>query len=134
MCTREELKSLLHELLFHVDRLAFLSATSQFQNENNQKDALKYLSYCEQRNFSLRNEYELARFKTIFRFQKAYLRYLIFSSDPYTEIIVPLPETLSSLALFIINIINKYVPQHSTMYMTSRTIVDFLQVRYYIDS
>lgn len=120
MCSREELKQLLYELLYRLDQVAYLGARTQFKEE------------CNSQRISLQNDKMQcgngnARFEKILRFQKAYIRYFVFASDPYTEFIVPL--TSSSLALFITNILSQDGPVQSTSpFHTSRTIIDFLQV------
>lgn len=124
MCTRDEIKFLLKELLQRVDQVALLSARMQFNEE------------CESRKLYTHSVAEPSaprnadiRFGEILRFQKAYLRYFVFANDQYTELIVPL--SISSLSMFISNIIPQ-TPKPSTppVFQTSRTIVEFLQVNY----
>lgn len=124
MCSRVELRQLLDELLLRVDQVAYLGARTQFRDEcNNIKthsflDGIESISQIGSGN---------TRFECILRFQRAYIRYFVFASDPYTEFIVPL--TSSSLALFITNILSRDGPTQSPVaYHTSRTIVEFLQV------
>lgn len=124
MCTREEIKFLLKELLQRIDRVALLSARVQFNEEcESQKTYTHYNHVVElpvPRNADI-------RFGEILRYQKAYLRYMVFANDPYTELVVPL--SISSLSLFITNIISQ-TPKPSTppIFQTSRTIIEFLQV------
>lgn len=121
MCSREELKQLLYELLFRVNQVAYLSARTQFTDECNSLNTRKHVINHDKSQSGDGN----ARFERILRFQKAYIRYFVFSSDPYTEFIVPL--TSSSLALFITNILSRD-GQSPLAYHTSRTIIEFLQV------
>lgn len=106
MCTREEIKFLVKELLRRIDQVALLGARVQFNEE------------CDTQN----------RFAEILRFQKAYLRYFVFANDPYTELVVPI--TISSLALFIANITSQN-PSSPPIAQTSRTIIEFLQVIFF---
>lgn len=124
MCSREELKQLLHELLYRLDQVAYLGARTQFKDECNSLSSQTYLEYHGKCQFTNGN----IRFESILRFQKAYIRYFVFSSDPYTEFIVPL--TSSSLALFITNILSRDGNGQTELppYHTSRTIIEFLQV------
>lgn len=119
MCSRGELKQLLYELLFRVDQVAYLGARTQFNEECNANSH----RYSEKNPIGNGN----LRFENILRFQKAYMRYFVFASDPYTDFIVPL--TSSSLALFITNILSRDGPMQSPgIYHTSRSIIEFLQV------
>lgn len=123
MCSREELKQLLYELLFRVDQVAYLGARRQFTEDCNNLHSQRHAGCNEKNAMGNGNE----RFENILRFQKAYIRYYVFASDPYTEFIVPL--TSSSLALFITNILSRDGPMQSpVIYHTSRTIIEFLQV------
>lgn len=122
MCSREELRQLLHELLYRMDQVAYLGARTQFNEECNNIKSQNFSAYNDKSHIGNGN----ARFENILRFQKAYIRYFVFASDPYTEFIVPL--TSSSLALFITNILSQDGPSQSPVYHTSRTIIEFLQV------
>lgn len=123
MCSREELKKLLYELLYRLDQVAYLGARTQFKDECNHSNSQNNSGYNGKSQFSNGN----IRFENILRFQKAYIRYFVFASDPYTEFIVPL--TSSSLALFITNILSRESVQTATVpYHTSRSIIEFLQV------
>lgn len=132
MCSSTELKFLLHELLRRVDQVALLSARAQF---NEECDSKKYLtsSYQAVSNAITPAATANKRFGEILRFQKAYLRYFVFSNDPCTEIVVPL--SISSLSLFITSVISR-IPNRFPVSpaQTSRTIVTFLQVCYSCNS
>lgn len=123
MCSRSELRQLLHELLFRLDQVAYLGARTQFSEECSQLESLNFSTHIDKYHSGNGN----TRFENILRFQKAYIRFFVFAADPYTEFIVPL--TSSSLALFITNILSQDGPtQLPVAYHTSRTIVEFLQV------
>lgn len=122
MCSREELRQLLFELLYRLDQVAFLGARRQFSEESSNL-TLKNKNVSA----ALKMGRDTARFEKILRFHKAYIRYFVFASDPYTEFIVPLGS--SSLALFMTNILSRDGPMSSPIgYHTSRTIIEFLQV------
>lgn len=123
MCSRSELRQLLHELLFRLDQVAYLGARTQFGEECSNLKTHNISAHIDKYHIGNGN----ARFENILRFQKAYIRYFVFASDPHTEFIVPL--TSSSLALFITNILSQDGPtQLPVAYHTSRTIIEFLQV------
>lgn len=128
MCTREELKSLILELLRHIEQVALLSAKIQFDEEIKMSKSPEYLTCSDNTNNYVRNNAQNARFKQLARFHVAYMKYYVFASDPYAEIVVPLSS--SSLALFITNIMSKMAPSPQPMPFnhTSKTIVEFLQV------
>lgn len=124
MCSREELRQLLYELLCRLDYVAYLAARTQFKDDCNNMNSRKFSTRKEKKQ---RPSAGNKRFENILRFQRAYIRYFVFASDPYTEFIVPL--TSSSLALFITNILSRDGPMQSpTAYHTSRSIIEFLQV------
>lgn len=125
MCTREELNSLISELLRHIDEVAVLSAKIQYEEESKLIKPIEYLTCCDQTNNDIKNRMVNTRLNQLIRFHVAYLRYFVFSMDPYAEIIVPLSP--SSLSLFITNIVSEIVPQ-PIVHHTSRTIMEFLQV------
>lgn len=118
MCTREELKTLLYELLLRVDQVAFLSAKCQLDDEFVLGNAagLQLTDKMPQN----------ARFKYILRFQKAYIRYFVFACDPSANFIVPLQST--SLTLFMTNILSDIQTEIPPGYHTTNTIVRFLEV------
>lgn len=123
MCSRAELKKLLYELLYRLDQVAYLGARTQFKDECNSFNSQKHSTHNDSTQIGNGN----VHFENILRFQKAYIRYFVFASDPYTEFIVPL--TSSSLALFITNILARDgAVQTAAPYHTSRTIIEFLQV------
>lgn len=66
MCTREELRGLLRELLVHIDRLAFVSAKTQYNNENYPMSSMRYSSCYDNRQLGMQPD----RFKNLLRFQK----------------------------------------------------------------
>lgn len=129
MCTREELNSLIRELLRHIEQVALLGAKIQFDEESKLNKPAEYLTCSDHTKNYVRNNAENARFKQVARFHMAYLKYFVFASDPYAEIIVPLSS--SSLSLFITNIMSKMAssPQQIPFRHTSKTIIEFLQVR-----
>lgn len=124
MCSRQELRQLLHELLFRLDQVAYLGARTQFNEEcNSISNAQRYGA---DKNGPHANGN--VHFERILRFQRAYIRYFVFVLDPYTEFIVPMKS--SSLSLFINNILSRDGPTQSPIMTghTSRTIIEFLQV------
>lgn len=124
MCTRDEIKFLLKELLQRIDQVALLSARMQFNEECESRK-----SYTHPGAEPSASRAADQRFSEIFRFQKAYLRYFVFANDQYTELIVPL--SISSLSMFISNIITQTPkPSAPPAFQTSRTIIEFLQVNY----
>lgn len=128
MCSREELRQLLYELLCRLDYVAYLAARTQFKEECNIANSRRSSARIERKYKPVAGN---KQFENILRFQRAYVRYFVFAaSDPYTEFIVPL--TSNSLALFITNILSRDGPMQSpTAYHTSRTIIEFLQVCYF---
>lgn len=125
MCSRQELRYLLYELLFRLDQVAYLGARTQFNEECNSISNAQRYGGCIDQTAPYANGTE--HFAKILRFQKAYIRYFVFVSDPYTEFIVPMKS--SSLVLFINNILSRDGPVQSPMAgHTSRTIIEFLQV------
>lgn len=124
MCSRTELRQLLHELIFRLDQVAYLGARTQFSEECNSLESPNFSAHINKCHTGNGN----TRFENILRFQKAYIRYFVFVADPYTEFIVPLSSSLSSLALFITNILSQDGPTQMPAYHTSRTIIEFLQV------
>lgn len=143
MCTRSEINGLIGLLLYHVDRAAAKGAEIQLKQEQRQwprqyeqmqvkeqqkqqKQKIIRRSY-KQRKSGKSTAIDL-RMKQLLRFHSAYFRYLIFASDPYTELLIPL-STSSSLTLFITNFIRRQMPYNQAPYQyTSRVIVEFLQV------
>lgn len=130
MCTREELNSLIRELLRHIEQVALLGAKIQFDEELKLNKPVEYLTCSDKTKNYVRNNAQNARFKQVARFHMAYLKYFVFALDPYAEIIVPLSS--SSLALFITNIMSKMAPSSQQMpfHHTSKTIIEFLQVQH----
>lgn len=122
MCSREELNDLIHELLYHIEKVGTFSAQIQFENE---LKSVEYLTCCAQTNTDMKTEMTNTRLKQLIRFHVAYMRYFVFAFDPYAEIFVPLSS--SSLTLFITNIVSKTMPEHAMVH-TSRSILEFLQV------
>lgn len=127
MCTREELNSLIRELLYHIEKVAVLSAKIQYEEEVKSFKPVEYLSCSDKTNNDIKSNAVNTRLKQLMRFHMAYLRYFVFSLDQYTEIIIPLSP--SSLSLFITNIVSEIFPQ-PILYHTSRTILEFLQVHF----
>lgn len=128
MCTREELKSLLFELILRVDQVALLSAKYQFNDEfhGNANDVRSN----EPIKIPL-DMYMRERFDDILRFQRAYIRYFVFADDPLMNFIVPLPP--SSLTLFITNILSDIGENDSPSgFHTTHSIIRFLQVSFSI--
>lgn len=124
MCTREELKSLLFELILRVDQVALLSAKYQFNDEfhGNTNGVRSH----ERNKIPLR-----ARFDDILRFQRAYIRYFVFADDPLMNFIVPLPPT--SLTLFMTNILSDIGQNDGPSgFHTTHSIIKFLQVSFSI--
>lgn len=118
MCTREELKTLLYELILRVDQVAFLSAKYQLNDEFYNSTGNTKIPY---------NDYVKARFEKVLRFQRAYLRYFVFAADPLANFIVPLRS--SSLSLFITNIVADVFPNETVNgYHTTNSIIYFLRV------
>lgn len=126
MCTREELNNLIRELLYHIEKVAVLSAKIQYDEEAKSFKPVEYLSCSDKTNSEMKNSAVNSRLKQLERFHTAYLRYFVFSMDQFTEIITPLSP--SSLSLFITNIVSEIVPQ-PILHHTTRTILEFLQVR-----
>lgn len=128
MCTTNELRSLIRELLHHIEQVALLSAKIQFKDENKQQKPNEYITCCEKTNNYRNNSILNTRFNQLFRFHSAYMKYFVFALDPYAEVIVPL--TSSPLTLFITNILAKVSPQRQTAstHQTSKSIIEFLQV------
>lgn len=129
MCSRQELRQLLHELLFRLDQVAYLGARTQFNEEcNSISNAHRYGGGdgngvgIDESPYANGNKH----FENILRFQRAYIRYFVFALDPFTEFIVPMKS--SSLALFINNILSRDGPMQPMTGHTSRTIIEFLQV------
>lgn len=129
MCTRAELNSLVRELLRHIEQVALLSAKIQFDEELKSNKPAEYLTCSDHTKNYVRNNAQNARFKQVTRFHMAYLKYFVFAADPYAEFIMPLSS--SSLALFITNIMTKMATstQQIPLRHTSKTIIEFLQVR-----
>lgn len=126
MCTREELNSLIRELLRHVEQVALLGAKIQFDEEMKLiKPTESYLTCSDNTKNYVKNNAQNARFKQVVRFHVAYLKYFVFAADPFAEIIVPL--SASSLTLFMTNILSKSSHQIPFQH-TSKTIIEFLQV------
>lgn len=129
MCTRQELRQLLHELLYRLDQVAYLGARTQFNEEcNSISNAQRFGAGVGGGFDKIPYANGNVHFENILRFQRAYFRYFVFALDPYTEFIVPMKS--SSLALFINNILSRDGPtqQSSMTGHTSRTIIEFLQV------
>lgn len=128
MVTREEFRSLLNELIFRIDQVAFISAKYQLYDELNIRNP---------RGVNIRGNiphaqwgYVKTRFSHILRFQKAYTRYFVFAADPQANFIIPLPQ--SSLTLFISNILSDIQPNAAPPgYHTTLSILKFLQVSSY---
>lgn len=130
MCTREELKSLLFELISRIDQVALLSAKYQFNDEfyGNANGVRSH-----ERNKSPLDAYMRARFEDILRFQRAYIRYFVFSDDPLMNFIVPLPP--SSLTLFITNILSDLGQDNNPSgFHTTHSIITFLQVSFFLST
>lgn len=126
MCTREELKSLLFELIIRVDQVALLSAKYQLNDEYH-GNANGVRSH--ERNKIPLDAYMRARFEDILRFQRAYIRYFVFADDPLMNFIVPLQP--SSLTLFITNILSDIGHNDSSSgFYTTHSIIKFLQVSF----
>lgn len=120
MGSRDEYNTLMRELLRHIEQVAILGANIQFKEEIEVDKPIEYLTCCEKTKNYLRNNVQSARYKQIVRFHSAYMKYFVFASDPYAEIVIPLSP--SSLSLFIWK--HQFTFQH-----TSKTIIEFLQAR-----